>query len=73
MLRNKSTNNIASLGPREGQIFQMLAKGMRTSEIATELDLKPNTVSTIKKVIYRKLDLSTSFELFKFATDNKLV
>ena len=66
-------DNIESLGNREAQIFQMLAKGIRTNEIATQLLIKPNTVSTIKKVIYRKLGLSSSYELFKFATDHKLL
>ena len=72
---NKKTiiNNLDNLGNREAQIFKMLAKGMRTGEIARQLTIKPNTVSTIKKVIYKKLGLSSSYELFKFATDHHLL
>lgn len=57
---------ISELGQREMQIFEMLSKGKKTSQIAMELSLKPNTISTIKKVIYRKLKVSSSLEFYKF-------
>jgi len=60
------------LGQREHQIFEMLSEGKKTSQIAEELTLKPNTVSTIKKVIYRKLGVNTSLDFFKFVLDNKV-
>jgi DNA-binding NarL/FixJ family response regulator len=46
---------------------------MKTSEIAKKLDVKPNTISTIKKVIFRKLGINSSMELYKIALQNHLV
>ena len=53
MMRNiNEANLLSTLGQRETQIFEMLSEGKKTSQIAETLSLKPNTVSTIKKVIY---------------------
>jgi DNA-binding NarL/FixJ family response regulator len=72
MIRNTNeTNLLSTLGQRETQIFEMLSEGKKTSQIAETLSLKPNTVSTIKKVIYRKLKVSNSFDFFKFVLENK--
>ena len=68
----ENSNNLTKLGQRETQIFEMLSEGKKTSQIAEELSLKPNTVSTIKKVIYRKLGVSTSLDFFKFVLENKV-
>ena len=57
---------ISKLGQREIQIFEMLSKGKKNSQIAMELSLKPNTISTIKKIIYRKLKVSSTLEFYKF-------
>jgi DNA-binding NarL/FixJ family response regulator len=72
MMRNiNETNLLSTLGQRETQIFEMLSEGKKTSQIAETLSLKPNTVSTIKKVIYRKLKVSNSLDFFKFVLENK--
>ena len=72
MMRNiNETNLLSTLGQRETQIFEMLSEGKKTSQIAETLSLKPNTVSTIKKVIYRKLRVSNSLDFFKFVLENK--
>jgi DNA-binding NarL/FixJ family response regulator len=63
---------LCKLGQREAQIFEMLSIGKKTSEIAVELSLKPNTISTIKKVIYRKLKINTSLEFYKFVFEQKV-
>lgn len=62
---------LSKLGQRETQIFEMLSDGKKTSQIAEELSLKPNTISTIKKVIYRKLSIKTSLEFYKFVFEQK--
>lgn len=62
---------LSKLGKRETQIFEMLSDGKKTSQIAEELSLKPNTISTIKKVIYRKLSIKTSLEFYKFVFEQK--
>lgn len=72
MMRNiNEANLLSTLGQRETQIFEMLSEGKKTSQIAETLSLKPNTVSTIKKVIYRKLRVSNSLDFFKFVLENK--
>ena len=71
-MRNiNEANLLSTLGQRETQIFEMLSEGKKTSQIAETLSLKPNTVSTIKKVIYRKLKVSNSLDFFKFVLENK--
>ena len=73
MIRNiNEANLLSTLGQRETQIFEMLSEGKKTSQIAETLSLKPNTVSTIKKVIYRKLKVSNSLDFFKFVIENKV-
>jgi DNA-binding NarL/FixJ family response regulator len=67
MFRKKNVNNIKPLAQREKEVFDCLVKGMKTSEIATKFDLKPNTISTIKKTIYRKLNLNNPYDLFQYA------
>jgi two-component system response regulator EvgA len=65
---NKNINHpIVSLATRELEVYHMLAKGMKTSEIAKTLSLKANTISTIKKVIFRKLGITSIFELYKLS------
>ena len=64
---------ISSLANRERQIFDFVVKGMRTKEISDTLEIKPNTVSTIKTVIFSKLNVSTNIELYKIAQECNLV
>ena len=67
-MSNKNINHpIVSLATRELEVYHMLAKGMKTSEIAKTLSLKANTLSTIKKVIFRKLGIASIFELYKLS------
>ncbi len=64
---------LATLATRERQVFDFIVKGMRTKEISDELKIKANTVSTIKKVIFRKLKVNSNIELFKIAQECNLV
>ena len=67
-MSNKIINHsIASLATRELEVYHMLTKGMKTSEIAKALSLKANTISTIKKVIFKKLGIASIFELYKLS------
>ena len=67
-MSNKIINHpIVSLASRELEVYHMLAKGMKTSEIAKALSLKANTISTIKKVIFKKLGITSIFELYKLS------
>jgi DNA-binding NarL/FixJ family response regulator len=65
--------SIDILAPREKQVFFYLLNGVKTKEIANQLSLKANTISTIKKVVYKKLELNSSIDLFKFGIENQLI
>ena len=51
------------LSPRELQIAKLLETGRSRPAIAAELGLTPNTVASLSKIIYRKLDVSSRAEL----------
>jgi len=71
MSNNTINHPIAILATRELEVYHMLAKGMKTSEIANALSLKANTISTIKKVIFKKLEITSIFELYKLSENIK--
>lgn len=73
MDRKLITKSAVTLAKREREVFDCLIEGMKTSEIAKKLDVKPNTISTMKKVIFRKLGINSSMELYKIALQNHLV
>ena len=61
-------NPFSSLAPRELEILHYLLKGAGTKEIADSLNLKMNTVSTIKTRIYEKTNAGNMKELMELAT-----
>ena len=61
------------LSDREYEILQLLASGMRVSDIAQQLTLSVNTVSTYRTRILRKLNLRHTAELTRFAIENDLI
>lgn len=61
-------NPFTSLAPRELEILHYVLKGIGTKEIAETLNLKMNTVSTIKTRIYEKTNASNIKELMELAT-----
>ena len=69
----KSIELLTTLASREREVFDLIVRGQRTKEISDQLNIKANTVSTIKKVILRKLKVSTNIELFKIAQECALV
>lgn len=58
-------NPFLSLTEREFQIAGMYAEGLGNLEIANKLDVKQNTVSTIKKRIFDKLKIDNLVELLE--------
>ncbi|MDN5479791.1 MAG: response regulator transcription factor, partial [Chryseobacterium sp.] len=56
-------NPLSRLTNRELQIAEMYADGLGNLEIANQLDIKQNTVSTIKKNIFDKLKIENLVEL----------
>jgi len=62
--RNRNLiNPLFSLTDREREIAQMYAEGLGNLEIANKLDIKQNTVSTLKKRIFDKLKIENIVEL----------
>ena len=55
------------LSPREFQLFQRLAEGQPTSEIAETLSISPKTVAAHRSSIMRKLKLKTTSDLVRLA------
>ena len=63
-LRNRHLiNPLLSLTERELQIAEMYTEGLGNLEIANKLDIKQNTVSTLKKRIFDKLKVENIIEL----------
>lgn len=69
----KKVDLIAQLASREREVFDCIVAGMRTKEIGDKFNIKANTVSTIKKMIFKKLMVSSNIELFKIAQECQLV
>ncbi|HLP10908.1 MAG TPA: response regulator transcription factor [Flavobacteriales bacterium] len=61
------------LSDREMQVLQLIASGKLVSEIAEEISLSVNTISTYRARILEKLNLNNNSELTIYALDNKLI
>jgi len=60
-----STENINILTPREKEVALLIVDGIKTSVIAKKLAIKSNTVSTIKRNIFKKLSIESEVGLYK--------
>jgi len=67
MLKLGRTFDILSI--RERQIATLLLDGITTTDIAKKLEIKSNTVSTMKKRIYIKLGVVSAVGLYKLFTE----
>jgi DNA-binding CsgD family transcriptional regulator len=56
---------VSKLSKRELQVAHLIVEGKTTSFIAMNLGIKSNTVSTIKKRAYAKLNVTTVIDLYK--------
>jgi DNA-binding NarL/FixJ family response regulator len=61
------------LSDREYRVMWMLASGKAVGEIAHELHLSPNTVSTYRARVLKKLQMKTTAELMHYAIRHQLV
>lgn len=61
------------LSDREYRVMWFLASGKQTNAIATEMRLRPSTVSTYRSRILKKLGLRNNVELVQYAIRNQLV
>ena len=61
------------LTPREREVLRLLARGYTYKEIARRLEVSIKTVETHASSVLRKLQLSSRYELTRWATDRRLV
>jgi two-component system invasion response regulator UvrY len=61
------------LSDREYQVFSMLAQGRAVSEIAQQLSLSANTISTYRARIFEKLGVRSMVELLTYAARHDLL
>jgi two-component system, NarL family, invasion response regulator UvrY len=61
-------NPFSALAPRELEILHYVLKGLGTKEIADTLNLKMNTISTMKNRIYEKTNAGNIKELLELAS-----
>lgn len=60
------------LSNREFQVLQMLAQGRSISQIALQLSLSSNTISTYRARVFEKLGLHNPADLFSYAARHRL-
>lgn len=63
----ESASPVGKLSDRELEIFQLIAKGYGTRQIAETLNLSTRTVETHREHIREKMDLKNGFELVRYA------
>lgn len=70
-LRNPSlANPLYALTDRELEVCKLYADGLGNLEIANKLDIKQNTVSTMKKRIFEKLKVENMVDLVEIIKTN---
>lgn len=67
-----SEPSFESLSDRELQVLQLMANGKTVSDIAAEISLSVNTISTYRSRILEKLQLNNNAELTRYAIDHGL-
>jgi len=70
--KSDSLNPHADLSDREFEVLRMIAGGKSVSEIARQLSLSVNTISTYRGRILEKMSLKSNAELVQYAFENKL-
>ena len=64
--------NRYSLTPRERQIAELICQGLRNCNIAKNLHIKPGTVKTHTRNIYRKVRVKSKIAmLLRFVSDTR--
>jgi DNA-binding NarL/FixJ family response regulator len=57
---------LATLSDQERRVFTLLRQGLTTKEIARDLEIASNTVSTFKARSMQKLGATSPIDLFRF-------
>lgn len=69
--RDQAGCGIEDLSDREFEVFKLLASGNSVSDIAKQLSLSNNTVSTFRMRVFDKMGFRNNLELIRYAVDNK--
>jgi two-component system response regulator NreC len=70
--KRRPKDPLASLSPREMEVFSYLMNGMRAKDIANLLEISPKTVDTYRASLMRKLDVHGMVGLVKFALERNI-
>jgi two-component system invasion response regulator UvrY len=68
-----SATGVETLSDREFEVFKLIASGKSISDIAKQLVLSNNTVSTFRTRVFEKMGFQNNLELIRYAVDNKLI
>jgi len=71
--KDKDSNPLAALTPRQREILQLLAEGKSAKEIGAALDLSARTVEFHKYAMMEALRIDNSAELIRFAIKHGLI
>jgi two-component system invasion response regulator UvrY len=70
---NSHVQTVEALSDREFEVFKLLASGKPVSDIAKQLFLSTNTISTFRARIFEKMGFQNNLELVRYAIDHKLI
>ena len=70
--KSRAEDPLASLSPREMEVFSYLVNGLRAKDIADLLEISPKTVDTYRASLMRKLNVHDLVGLVKFAIERNL-
>lgn len=62
-----------TLSNREFEVFKLIASGKTSTQIAKELSLSSNTISTYKTRLLEKMNLKNISDITRYAIENKLL
>lgn len=65
--------DLDQLTAREQEVLRLIARGQAYKQVARRLDISVKTVETHVSSVLRKLQLSSRYELTRWATDRRLV
>jgi DNA-binding NarL/FixJ family response regulator len=65
--------DLDQLTAREQEVLRFIARGLDYKQVARRLDISAKTVKTHVSSVLRKLQLSSRYELTRWATDRRLV
>jgi len=68
----READPLATLSPREMEVFSLLVNGRRAKDIADLLEISPKTVDTYRASLMRKLNVHDLVGLVKFAIERNL-